>query len=493
MSLQSKSEKPGISDPQSTSVNSRPEFTVIRNNEPSSDDSESYDDLDDDEKEEKPLELSTLPDSVYEALPHLLKRAVSIADSNEERDILLLGSITVLGGCMPNIYGFYNGDKVYPNLYLFVTSPPSGGKGKLNRCKSLVAPIHSALCKESKQLRQEYNHKMREYLVDRKKNPDLELPRRPPEKMLLIPANNSASGVFQLLYDNNGKGIIFETEGDTLSLAFKTKYGDYSDGYRKAYHHERISYYRRTDHEYVDIESPQLSSVLAGTFNQVASLIPSAENGLFSRFIFYYINMKPVWKDVFARSGVTTIDDHLRSLGDEYFKLYEVLNKGNAIQFCYTHEQKEAFHQFFTQLQKKYLCFQGLDYIGTIRRLGLISFRIAMIFNTLRMMETGDFSKKQQCRDEDFYTSLNMITVLIKHASFVFTNLQHKVRATKKVNKKEQFLYKLPEKFSHSEYIKIAKELGIKERSADGYMAGFCNANLIKKEQRDKYIHLSLH
>src|SRR5690554_8197541 len=86
--------------------------------------------------------------------------------------------------------------------------------------------------------------------------------------MLFIPANNSSTGAYQLLGDSDGRGLIFETEGDTLAHAFKSDYGNYSDGFRKAFHHETISYYRRTDREFVDIESPCLSTVLSGTPKQ---------------------------------------------------------------------------------------------------------------------------------------------------------------------------------------------------------------------------------
>jgi hypothetical protein len=35
-----------------------------------------------------------------------------------------------------------------------------------------------------------------------------------------VPANNSATGLFQILNDNKGIGLIFETEGDTLAQTF---------------------------------------------------------------------------------------------------------------------------------------------------------------------------------------------------------------------------------------------------------------------------------
>src|SRR5690606_5536380 len=86
--------------------------------------------------------LPILPEQVYAHLPDFLARAVSPADSPEERDVLLLGSMVVLSSCMPTIYGLYDGFEIFPNLYLYVTARASSGKGKLTLCKRLVLPIH---------------------------------------------------------------------------------------------------------------------------------------------------------------------------------------------------------------------------------------------------------------------------------------------------------------------------------------------------------------
>jgi hypothetical protein len=233
----------------------------------------------------------TFPDSLFTQLPSFLRRVTEVATSKEERDILLLGSIVSISACLPKFWGIYDGKKCFPNLFLFITAQASAGKGRLSFCKELVKPVHRSLREEAANLKQIYELEMLEYNAKKGKEEGIEKPARPAERMLFIPANNSTTGVFQLLFDNNGSGLIFETEGDTLAQAFKSDYGNYSDGFRKAFHHETISYYRRTDREYVDIERPCLSTVLSGTPKQVSALIPSAENGLFSRFIFYYMNV----------------------------------------------------------------------------------------------------------------------------------------------------------------------------------------------------------
>ena len=204
--------------------------------------------------------------------------------------------------------------KNFGNVFSTDPSQTSAGKGRLVYCKRLIMPIHWDLRKQSKTLQQAYEMEMREYNLAKGKGSDMEKPVKPPEKLLLIPANSSASGFFQLLSENEGSGLIFETEGDTLAQAFKVDYGNYSDGIRKGTHHEMISYYRKTDREYKEIEEPCISLVLTGNPKQVSALIPNAENGLFSRFIFYHMNIKPFWKNVFAQGNDNSLKEHFNNL-----------------------------------------------------------------------------------------------------------------------------------------------------------------------------------
>jgi predicted transcriptional regulator len=444
------------------------------------------------EEEDQPVVLPNLPESVYAELPEFLDRVVSIAETKEERDVLLIGAITVLGACIPKMFGIYDGNMVHPNLYLFITSKASAGKGRLNYCKALAKPVHFALRKQYYQLQQEYENKLREYNVERLKDPNIEKPQKPQDKMLFIPANCSATGMFQLLSDNDGQGLIFETEGDTLALAFKSDHGNYSDGYRKGFHHESISYYRRTDHEYVEIDRPRISTVLGGTFQQIATLIPSAENGLMSRFIFYYMNIRPEWKNMFNQIKDKGMEEHFSKLGFEFFKLYEAMNESDAIQFCLSERQKEEFHVFFSHLLDKYLMLQGLDFMATVRRMGLIAFRISMILTALRILETGDFTVQQECQDVDFYAALAMVKVLIRHSSHVFTQLQEEGKTKAKKNKKELFLEGLPEKFNRKEYTDLANTLNLSAKSATAYIKIFCDKGWILHEQHDSYVNLTI-
>jgi hypothetical protein len=435
-------------------------------------------------------ELPTFPASIFPHLPAFLQKILEVSSSDEERDILLLGSLTALSACIPNVYGIYDGKKVYPNLYLFISAQASAGKGRLVHCRQLVKPIHKMLRQQAKLLKQQYEMEMAEFNASKKnKNSRVEKPEKPQEKMLFIPANNSTTGVFQLLSDNDGRGLIFETEGDTLAQAFKSDYGNYSDGFRKAFHHETISYYRRTDREYVDIESPCLSTVLSGTPGQIASLIPSAENGLFSRFIFYFMNIKPVWKNVFETSATHGLDDYFTSLGNEYIELYNSLLTIPEMEFILSPRQQQQFNSFFEQIQTTWLTFQGIDYMATIRRLGLIAFRMAMVMSVLRIPETGEFPEQQTCTDQDLNTIFSLIKILVQHSSRVFSELPEEPKPARRQNRKEKFLSQLPATFNRQIYLQVANSLSIPDKTAEAYITEFVKKHLIHRESQDHYIN----
>lgn len=428
-----------------------------------------------------------LPESIYNDLPLFLKEICDAGTTPDEKDLLLLGSVVTLSSCIPNVFGYYHNRKVYANLYLFVTAHASAGKGILTHCSRLVYPVQNQLLAENQQLKARYDLEYNEYLSIRKKNPAAEKPERPPVKMLFIPANNSASGVFQLLHDNQGRGLIFETEGDTMAYAFKSDYGNYSDGFRKAFHHETIRYYRKTDREFVNIEQPCLSAVLSGTPRQIQNLIPDTENGLFSRFIFYYLEIDSEWKDVFERKSENGLDDYFDRYASQFFDLFRSLNNNTEIEFTLEPDQQTKFNATFTEWQSRYEELLGLEYNATVRRLGLITFRMAMIFSVLRVMESGNLLNPLICEDRDFQSALSITEVLIRHAQKVFAGLMQTSIIPKRENRQERFFSNLPDTFSRKEYLEVATRLGIPDKTAQGYITRLIAKNLLSRDKQNLY------
>jgi len=431
--------------------------------------------------------LPTFPDEVYTDLPHLLQLVTEKSISAEDKDLLLLGSLVVISACLPNIYGIYAERTVFPNLFLFLTAQASAGKGRLTLCRKLVEPIHRKLREQAKAAYVEYQCKLTEYAAAKNKS-EVERPVEPPMRMLIIPANNSSTGLFQLLNDNQGIGLIFETEGDTLALTFKSEHGNYSDGFRKAFHHETISNNRRKDREFVELETPRLSALLSGTPKQVSTLIPNAENGLFSRFIFYFLNVRPIWNDVFAGNSDQTLDSYFNHLGNQFHDLYKFLQSSSEpMRFCLTSSQQQTFNAYFSQTQNQYLYLCGLDYLATVRRLGLITFRIAMILTALRIMDNGELQSPLVCSDTDFNTALSMVKILVQHAAQVYQQLPTEAATAAPPNQKQQFLDALPAEFSRQAYLNAAKLLGIPPKTAEKHIKRFADSGLIVHFAHDQY------
>ena len=436
--------------------------------------------------------LPTFTPQIHQNLPDFLRKIIDIADSPEDGDILLLGTLTVLSACLPQIEGIYNKRPVSSNLFLFVTARASSGKGRLTLCRYLIEPIHERLREINEAEMMEYKQKMQMYNASKNKG-SMEKPEQPPLRMLFIPANSSATAVYQVLGENDGQGIMFETEGDTLANTFASDYGNYSDGFRKAFHHETISYVRRKDREYVNLKHPKLSALLTGTPKQVSSLITDAENGLFSRFIFYYLSTKVMWQNVFEQSGDRTLDEQFRALGEEFHDFHTLLADYGKIRFHLTVEQQIRFNEFFEQAQAQYVNDLGEDIIASVRRLGLITYRIAMIMSALRIMEDGCFEDNIVCRDEDFETALIISDALLHHTTKVFEELPRLAvsgssSAGQKTIRRQLFLDKLPESFSRKEFIDISASLGIPLKTAERHISQWCKDGIIERVDHGQYV-----
>ena len=430
--------------------------------------------------------MPTFSQDIYGLLPNFLTQIINKSKNFEDADLLILGSLTVISACLPNVSGYYAEREVFPNLFTFISAQASAGKGRLTLCRHLVKPIHDNLKKHYAIEMEEYRHLQNEYSQDKKNR---EPPQEPPIKTLLIPANSSATSVYQVLNDNGGVGLIFETEGDTLANTFKSDYGNFSDGFRKAFHHEMISYTRRKDREFVELTKPRLSALLSGTPKQILALIPDAENGLFSRFIFYNMNLRLEWRDVFSESPVS-LDDYFIGLGQRYFQFYQTLQQAQPIRFSLSTTQQEQFNTFFGNVQQEYSAMFGMDIVASVRRLGLITFRLAMILTALRLMDGQSVADVIVCNDTDFRTSLIMAEVLIRHAADVFSKLPTADGTALSVSNtiaRQKFYDQLPSEFNRQTYLTVATSLGIPIKTAEKQIARLCEKGLLKHLAQGKY------
>ena len=291
--------------------------------------------------------------------------------------------------------------------------------------------------------------------------------------MLLIPANNSASSFVQTLNENNGSGILFSTEADTLSNSLTQDWGNFSDVLRCSFHHEPVEIQRKTNKEYISLETPKLSVFLTGTQGQLKRLIPDAENGLFSRFMYYSMKSVPMFRDVFERRG-TVPGQEFMDLGQRIFVLYEMLNRlGTAFECSLPKEFQLQFQMQFTSLLNKYFADTGDKILASLHRTGLICFRISMVLTCLRNFidENKIPGAPMEIHEDDFEVALNIAKNLISNSSKHMAEMPGMSNEIIKFRKLEFILEMLPDTFTRKEANEIGDSIDISMATLTRYLS----------------------
>lgn len=419
-----------------------------------------------------------LKNEIFQQLPELLQTSSSHFESFRERDTYFLSALTALSGIFPSVSGTYAGDTVFANLYFMAIAPPASGKGVLKHSRELGLKIHKELLQNSQKERRKYLKSMAEY---NKSKGSMEMPEEPKFELLFIPANSSTAAIIRYLDDNNGRGVLFDSEADTLSTVFKQEWGNYSDILRKGFHQEPIPTGRKNPEDYREVENPKFSVVLSGTLAQAKDMFPSAENGLVSRFLFYLFSSKPNWQDA-SPSDKPNLTEKFKEYADEVYEISQFINKQKII-FDLTATQWKLHKETFEVYLKKGYYLLNNEGASMVKRLGLVAYRIAMVLSIIRKYQNRDEDEKLICEDIDFNTSLSIINTLIKHSQFIF-NIIPKAEFSGINEQQRKFFDMLPSNkiFKREEAGNIGKNLGIAERTISKYLKKLTEKGLLKKD-----------
>lgn len=400
-------------------------------------------------------------------LPSILKR-VLIEYDKPDYMLMLLSLICVLSGIFPKVYSSYHSKKVYANLFGYILGRAGIGKGKMNDVRMLISNINGYVAKSNSQILKDFLANPKEYKVK-------------PEHPLILPGNSTFAGYMVQLARNEGNGITIETEGDTVGAMFKNEHGDYSDLVRKGFQHEEISQFRKSDDpQYITMEEPKLSMLISSTYGQLGRIVPSSENGMFSRFFYYKLKGKEDFVDVYAKDA-SNFKQAYKEVEIKIAKLLLKIHEVGDIEFKLTREQEQKliakFQEYKTMVNEMF----DADLAGTINRMGLITHRIAMLLTILRNEGDSTITNKIICNDNDFQFAIELTGFLITQSSEVLNIIQGNNKSKKTLNSREtnkQTLYKmLPETKIFS--TKEAKELGEKYTLSDRTVDRFLRTPLL--------------
>ena len=367
----------------------------------------------------------TFPPAVYDALPDYLRRCCAPFDGHEKA-VMLLGTLGVLSGCFSGVGGTYAGRRFGLNLFVFITAPAASGKGVMSYAERLARPWHRRLLDENRRAAAQHAcdeaaHKA----AGRNAGP---APVAPPRRLLFLPGDSTAAALIGALADNDGRGIIFENEADTLTTALGGEHGKFAEKLCKVFQHEPVTLIRKTDKLHIELERPAVSLVLSGTPNQVPRLMPNAENGLVSRFLFYTFAPPYAWKSA-APTGQPSLDTYFEPLAarlSEMISHVPLLGENGTLgaEITLSPADWQRLDTWGGSGLADAVAQAGGAGASTAVRLGPIAFRLIGLLTVLRYFDNGEVPAGTLLADPaDVGTALALADVARAHALAVLATL----------------------------------------------------------------------
>jgi hypothetical protein len=422
-------------------------------------------------------ERGLIRSQIYSKLPKELQ-LLTEDFKGREKDIVLLSTLGVLSNCLPNIWGYYDGDVVYPQLYIMIIAPAASGKGVMNYSRVLIEPIHDKIFNDSKN----------EYLLcndgNKGKKKDKEIC---PEVMVkILPANISTSEMYAYMGSSKHGLLIMESEADTMSNMLNNDWSNYSDVLRKAFHHEPLSISRKMEKIFEDIKEPKLAIIISGTPDQLQPLIKSKENGLFSRFVIYNFDEINDFKDVFAE-GNRDKKVPFKEFGNKVFDIYGILRSiENPIEFTFTEAQKKKFLKLIRPIRKDIIENHSEGFISNLHRHGIILFRIAMILSALRIFEDLPNKEKIVCTNTDFMLASFLMQKLLRHSQFTYDSIDNGGLSMQD----QELLDCLNKTFTSKNAYDVGSRMQIPKRTMVSKLEQWQKKKIIKRVKKGNYIKL---
>ena len=368
-----------------------------------------------------------------ENLPAMIQPIMSLAQSDGERDMLLLSLLTAAGSCMPNLYFRYGltGKKYYANLQCFIVGSAACGKGIANLALELVSKVHEAA-------------------------------------PLVTAGDSSYPGFYKQLERQNGRGYIHESEGSVITDVWRSSVANYNTALRKAAEHEPITRNRARDNS--SIACPQLSVLLTGTFSQYKALVPSIENGYFSRLLTLIINDQQAFSSRYVEPASDS-NGIMGAAAQQLYDLCQALYKSRPMEFSLTSEQRARLGQHLETAYPALMQLLGVNFHSVVLRMAVHIERITMILTAMRAASSIlPNTIRLKCSDSDYQTAELIGNKLILHMAAAYRMIkgaeQPSVPKIQPLDQRAMLLSLLPPEFESKTLVAEAASQGISRRTA---------------------------
>ena len=315
-------------------------------------------------------------------LPESVQQMISLASTPEEQDIILMATLAAASACVPNLYFTYGptGKKYYANLQCFILAAAASGKGIANQALEMARVV------------------------------DEQYP-------MLIAGDSTLAAFYKALEEQGGVGYMHESEGSVITDIWKSGAANYNTALRKAAEHEAISRNRVKGSS--EIKCPRLSMLLTGTFGQYKALVPSVENGYFSRLLTVVIRGTNGFDKRYVKSkGGQSATPKI--VGQRLLRTYETLMNAGEREWSLTDAQKERLGEHLETEYGTLIGLLGDNFHSAVIRMAVQIERIAMILTAMRRMSTSNADETDGengdkniaegcntlfCTDEDYETA----------------------------------------------------------------------------------------
>ena len=390
-------------------------------------------------------------------LPESVQQMISLASTPEEQDIILMAILAAASACVPNMYFRYGptGKKYYANLQCFILAAAASGKGIANQALEMVRVIDE-------------------------------------QHPMLIAGDSTLAAWYKALEAQGGVGYMHESEGSVITDIWKASAANYNTALRKAAEHEAIS--RNRVKGASEIKCPKLSMLLTGTFGQYKALVPSVENGYFSRLMTVVIRGTNGFDKRYVRSngGQSAVS---QMVGNRLLRTYEALMEGDEREWSLTDAQRERLGEHLETEYATLIELLGDNFHSAVIRMAVQIERIAMILSAMRGIESRILSGKTDealyCLDEDYETAEMIGNKMLLHIATAYRMIdgdaQEVVPEIKPIDQRKVLLEQLKSTFERKELIHEAKTQGVSERTAERWNDKWQEEGIVIKLEHGRY------
>ncbi len=390
----------------------------------------------DEDIEEDNIDTPYIDENIFSKLPNLLQDMLKYIPAGRSKDIFLTSELCVLSSIFHTATFDYWYEPMRVNLNSLIVADAAS-------CKSISKQAINTL----KEIQNELNiinaAEISDWDARKTKNPKLKEP-KPRKKFFVIPVNVSEAQLYSILELNDGVGLMFETEAAEILKSFGKEWGDYKTILLKNFQNEPLRSSRMSYD--ILIELPKIGVVLTGTKKVLFEIIPSSEDGFFSRFIYYMFNEKTTYENPIK--GKNNITNVFSTKYAEITKKIYFFFKESSPTITFSDEISDYITDFFKKIEIRLKTIHTSDIDSVIKRYSIMCYKILSILTLIRYYEKQDFTNSLFDIDikcdlfidsniNDAEITLSLIDTYIKHTELVFVNLAKKDNIVIKGNKSE--------------------------------------------------------